>query len=171
MTTTVPDAVGDWQLRGIRARGYDLMFAPGELSDTALTAASRAQARFRMPFPAWQAYRKIVNGTTRHDAELVEYATGVGLAMMLALRPDGRAVVRRKGVWVVQAAQDAMARAIAGSYPAPATWRAGEYSVSDKTYSRLRDAIAREFLDAVDSFQAALHDEASRCLRIDSQLR
>lgn len=158
-------------MRGIRARGYDLMFAPDELSDTALSAALRAQAKFRLPFPAWEAYRKIVNGTTIHDAVLVEYATGVGLAMLLAVRRDGRALVRKPGAWVVQAAQDAMARAVTGSYPEPARWRAGECGVSDKTYSRLRAAMAHEFMDAVENFRSYLYDEADRCLRTDSQLR
>lgn len=161
---------GDWAVRGIRARGYDLMFAPDELSDTAISAASCAQARFRKPFPAWEAYRKLINGTSKHDVALVEYATGVGLAMLLAVRRDGRALVRKQGVWVVQAAQDAMARTITGSYPEPALWRAEEYSVSNKTYSRLRDALAREFMDAVDIFRGYLYEEASRCLHVDSQL-
>src|SRR5574337_1091237 len=56
---TIPEAVGDWTLRGVRARGYDLMFAPDELSDSALSAASRAQCAFRSPFPAWPVYRTI----------------------------------------------------------------------------------------------------------------
>jgi hypothetical protein len=161
---------GDWVVRGIRARGYDLMFAPDELSDTAISAALRAQARFPKPFPAWEAYRKLVNGTSRHDASLVEYATGVGLAMSLAVRRDGRRLVRKPGAWVVQAAQDAMARVVVGSYPEPALWRAEEYGLSNKTYSRLRDALVREFMDAVDIFRGYLYEEASRCLHVDSQL-
>jgi len=162
---------GDWAVRGIRARGYDLMFAPDELSDTAISAASCAQARFRKPFPAWEAYRKLINGTSKHDVALVEYATGVGLAMLLAVRRDGRRLVRKPGAWAIQAAQDAMARTITGSYPEPALWRAEECGVSDKTYSRLRDAMAREFMDAVENFRSYLYDEADRCLRADSQLR
>jgi hypothetical protein len=168
--SAIPQAVGDWQLRGIRARGYDLMFAPDELSDAALSAAFRAQARFRLPFPAWNAYRAIINGHGSYFPALVEYATGVGLAMILAKRPDGRALAREPGAWMVQAAQDAMARAIAGSYPKPATQRAEEYGVPRRTYARIRDAIAAEFIAAIEDFQAAIHREAERVLRFDRQL-
>lgn len=167
---TVPEAMGDWHVRGIRARGFDLMFAPDELSDSALSAVSRAQSRFEMPFPAWQAYRKIMNGTRVHDRELVEYATGVGLAMVFAVRRDGRVLVRKPGIWMVQATQDAMARAIVGSYPAAASWREDEFGVSRRTYSRIRDAIAREFMGAIDDFQALIHHEAEWVLRIDRRL-
>jgi hypothetical protein len=170
LAETIPEAVGDWQLRGIRARGYDLMFAPDELSDSALSAASRAQDRFRLPFPAWEAYRAIINGGASYFPPLVEYATGVGLAMMLAIRPDGRQLTRKPGPWMVQAAQDAMARAVVGSYPAPSSQRADEYDVPRRTYSRIRDAIAREFIAAIEDFQAAVHRQAEIVLRIDRQL-
>lgn len=168
---TIPQAVGDWQLRGIKARGYDLMFAPDELSDSAITAALRAQAKFRSPFPAWEAYRAILNGHPSYFPGLIEYATGVGLALMSAVRPDGRLLIRKPGAWTVQAAQDAMAQAVAGSYPAAASWRAHEFGISDKTYSRVRRAIAEEFNDAIRNFQEMIHSEAERVLRIDRQIR
>lgn len=167
---TIPQAAGDWELRGIRARGYDLMFAPDELSDGAISAASRAQARFRLPFPAWEAYRAIINGHGSYFPALVEYATGVGLAMMFASRQDGRPLVRKRGAWMVQAAQDAMARAIVGSYPAPASQRAEACEVPRRAYSRIRDAIAKEFMLAITDFQETIHREAERVLRIDRQL-
>lgn len=164
---TIPEAVGDWTLRGVRARGYDLMFAPDELSDSALSAASRAQCEFHSPFPAWPVYRTIVNGTTRYAKEITTYATGVGLALML----DAHGRIRKPGAWVVEASQDAMARTIQGSFPAPALWRSREYSISDKTYSRVRVAIAREYMDALESFQSILHKEAARVLGIDREIR
>ena len=164
---TIPQAVGDWTLRGVRARGYDLMFAPDELSDSALSAASRTQAKFNSPFPAWSVYRTVVNGTTRHLEEITKYATGVGLALMLGA--SGR--IRKPGVWVVEASQDAMARTIQGSFPAPALWRARDYAMSDKTYSRVRVAIAREYMGALESFQSILHEEARKVLGIDRGIR
>lgn len=164
---TIPEAVGDWTLRGVRARGYDLMFAPDELSDSALSAASRAQCAFRSPFPAWPVYRTIINGTTGHLEEITRYATGVGLALMLGAK--GR--IRKPGMWVVEASQDAMVRTIQGSFPAPALWRAREYAISDKTYSRVRVVIAREYLSALESFQSILHREAQRVLSIDHEIR
>lgn len=168
--STLPQAVGDWTLRGLRARGYDLMFAPEELSDSALSAASRAQQSFHLPFPAWNAYRAIINGHASYFPALVDYATGVGLAMILAKRPDGRALVRDPGAWMVQAAQDAMARAIVGSFPKPATQRAEEYGIPRRTYSRIRDTIAAEFIAAIEDFQAVIHREAERVLRFDRKL-
>lgn len=167
---TIPQAAGDWQLRGLKARGYDLMFAPDELSDSAIDAAMRAQDGFQSPFPAWEAYRAVINGHGSYFPPLVEYATGVGLAMMRARRQDGRALARKPGAWMVQAAQDAMARAIVGSYPAPASQRAEECDVPRRTYSRLRDAIAREFMAAIEDFQARIHRKAEIVLRLDRQL-
>lgn len=163
----IPEAVGDWTLRGVRARGYDLMFAPDELSDSALSAASRAQAKFSSPFPAWPVYRTVVNGTTWYLEEVTKYATGVGLALML----DTHGRIRKPGAWVVEASQDAMVRTIQGSFPAPALWRAREYSISDKTYSRVRVVIAREYMKALESFQSILHREAKRVLCIDREIR
>jgi len=160
-----PDASGDWQVRGIVARGCDLMFAPDELSDSAITAASWAQAVFDSPFPSWEAYRVVVNGDPRFHGALVEYATGVGLAMLLSHH------IRKKGAWVVQASQDAMGKAICGSFPAAASWRADEYGISDKTYARVRAAIAKEYMSAIEDFRGVLWDAAARVLRIDRLIR
>lgn len=163
----VRDAEGDWQVRGLVARGYDLMFAPDELSDSALSAVQWAMEQYDTPFPAWQAYRVIVNGAPMFHGELVEYATGVGLAMLRS--PS--ASVRKKGVWFVEASQDAMGKAISGSFPAPASWRAEEYGISDKTYARIRVAIAREYVSAIEDFRSKLHEAAKKVLRIDSLIR
>lgn len=161
------EADGDWQVRGIVARGYDLMFAPDELSDSAITAASWARGRFNSPFPGWEAYRVVINGAPRFHGLLIEYATGVGLALL----DSPKVPVRRKGAWVVQASQDAMGKAICGSFPAAASWRADEYGISDKTYARVRAAIAREYTDAIEDFRGTLWSMAERVLRIDSKIR
>lgn len=163
----VREAEGDWQVRGLVARGYDLMFAPDELSDSAITAAQWAQAAFRSPFPAWQAYRVIVNGAPMFHGKLVEYATGVGLALLRSASLP----VRKRGVWFVEASQDAMGKAISGSFPAPASWRAEEYGISDKTYARVRVTIAKEYIGAIEDFRSKLHEAAKKVLRIDSLIR
>src|SRR5574337_981720 len=72
---TIPEAVGDWTLRGL---DVDQVFARPELSDDALTAACLTTARFDPAFPGWQLYRRIVAGFTMFDAELDEWAVGVG---------------------------------------------------------------------------------------------
>ena len=45
---TIPQAVGDWSLRGVDA---DQVFASQQLSDTAMTAAVRVTARLDPSFP------------------------------------------------------------------------------------------------------------------------
>ena len=62
----IPQAVGDWSLRGVDA---DQVFASQQLSDTAMTAACRVTARFDPSFPGWQLYRRVVAGTNLFDRD------------------------------------------------------------------------------------------------------
>ncbi|MDE2468790.1 MAG: hypothetical protein KGL35_08610 [Bradyrhizobium sp.] len=161
---------GDYALKGLVARGYDLMFAPDELSDSAISAASRAQARFHQPFPAWQAYRSIMNGNPADRAELMHYATGVGLAMLCRKPKRGRDPLQKKGVWMVDASTSAMVRCIDGSFPRAAVVAAADYAVDYRTYSKLRNELASQFIGAVNDFRGILHEQAERVLRFDAKM-
>ncbi|MDE2471931.1 MAG: hypothetical protein KGL35_25190, partial [Bradyrhizobium sp.] len=128
---TIPQAVGDWQLRGL---DVDQIFAQPQLSDDALTAACLTTARFDPAFPGWQLYRRVVAGFTLYDAELDEWAVSVGRLLSQAHRKrNGRPYVIKPGVWVDAAARDALAAVVTGISPVE-TPRAQSFGVNLRDY-------------------------------------
>src|SRR5574337_1437966 len=149
---TIPEAVGDWTLRGL---DVDQVFARPELSDDALTAACLTTARFDPAFPGWQLYRRIVAGFTMFDAELDEWAVGVGRLLAQAKRRDGRAYIAKPGAWVDVAARDALAAVVTGVSPVE-TVRARELGLDLKTYRRIKHPLAACMEVGMQTFRAEL---------------
>jgi len=158
----------DYQVRGIRERGLDILFAGDHLSDTALSAAVLAERRFDPRFPGWELYRTIVNGTDAYRPDLNAYAIGLGRELAGAQTIRGRKFVRSGGPWVSLAALDAMERCISGSFPDSVVMRAHMAGVSDKTYARVRNALAGGFIAGFESFRAELHACVIRVIHIDT---
>lgn len=148
----IPEAVGDWTLRGL---DVDQVFARPELSDDALTAACLTTARFDPAFPGWQLYRRIVAGFTMFDAELDEWAIGVGRLLAQAKRRDGRAYIAKPGGWVDVAARDALAAVVTGVSPVE-TVRARELGCHRDSYRRIKHPLAGGMEIGMQTFRAEL---------------
>jgi hypothetical protein len=152
LAETIPEAVGDWTLRGM---DVDQIFAQPRLSDDALTAACMATARFDPAFPGWQLYRRIVAGFTLHDAELDAWAVSTGRLLAQARRRDGRAYIAKAGAWVDTAARDALAAVVTGQSPTE-TPRALVLDVDLKTYRRIKHPLAACMEVGMQTFRAEL---------------
>lgn len=148
----IPEAVGDWTLRGL---DVDQVFARPELSDDALTAACLTTARFDPAFPGWQLYRRIVAGFTMFDAELDEWAVGVGRLLAQAKRRDGRAYIAKPGAWVDAAARDALAAVVTGVSQVE-TVRARELGCHRDSYRRVKHPLAGGMEIGMQTFRAEL---------------
>lgn len=149
---TIPEAVGDWTLRGL---DVDQVFARPELSDDALTAACLTTARFDPSFPGWQLYRRIVAGFTCFDGELREWAQGVGALLSLAHRGDGRAYIAKRGEWIAVASRDALDAVVTGMSPVE-TVRARQLGIDLKTYRRIKHPLAACMEVGMQTFRAEL---------------
>lgn len=150
---TIPQAVGDWTLRGM---DVDQIFAQPRLSDDALTAACMTTARFDPSFPGWQLYRRVVAGFTMHDQELDEWAVNVGrLLSQVRRKRDGRAYVAKPGAWVDMAARDALAVVVTGQSPQE-TPRALSLGIDLKTYRRIKHPLAVCMEVGMQTFRAEL---------------
>lgn len=166
----LPYDVGDYDVRGVRQRGRDVLFAPDELGDWARSAAMMAQKRFHSPFPGWAVYRTIVNGTMGYVPDLWEYAEGIGRALAASHRASGHRFVREPGPWMKQASRDAMFRCIQGAFPVAACHRTEQFGVSDKTYTRLRNALAGGFLLGLASYKDELYWCVDEVAKLDRGL-
>jgi hypothetical protein len=152
LSEAIPEAVGDWTLRGM---DVDQIFAQPRLSDDALTAACMTTARFDPAFPGWQLYRRIVAGFTLHDAELDAWAVSTGRLLAQARRRDGRAYIAKPGAWVDAAARDALAAVVTGQSPTE-TPRALMLAVDLKTYRRIKHPLAACMEVGMQTFRAEL---------------
>lgn len=159
---TIPQAVGDWTLRGL---DVDQIFAQPQLSDDALTAACLTTARFDPAFPGWQLYRRIVAGFTMYDAELDEWAVSVGRLLSMAHRRDGRQYIAKRGPWVDAASRDALAAIVTGISPVE-TPRAVSLGVDLKTYRRIKHPLAACMEVGMQTFRAELLAKLYRVRRI-----
>lgn len=164
----IPQAVGDWSLRGIDA---DQVFASQQLSDTAWTAAVRVTARFDPSFPGWPLYRRVVAGVTLFDRILEAWATSTAMLLATSHKVKGREYIqaaRRRPDWIEQAGRDALDFAIYGKYAAGLGERAEKYGVSPKTYQAIRDPVAAGLWIGLQTFQSELHAEYFRVRRVDN---
>lgn len=159
LAETIPQAVGDWTLRGL---DVDQIFAQPRLSDDALTAACLTTARFDPSFPGWQLYRRVVAGFTMFDAELAEWA--VGVAHVLATcrnRKTGRAYIpewariNQRGAWIAEAAKDAL-RAVVDGEKLPETARALDLRIHRDAYRRIKHPVAAGMEIGLQTFRAEL---------------
>jgi hypothetical protein len=163
----IPQAVGDWSLRGVDA---DQVFASQQLSDTAMTAAVRVTARFDPSFPGWQLYRRIVAGTNLFDRELERWATSTAWMLATAHKVRGREYVKassRRPDWVAQAGRDALDYVVCGRYASGLVDRADAFGVSPKTYQRIRDPMAACMSIGLETFATELRGEYFRTRKRD----
>ena len=164
---TIPQAVGDWSLRGVDA---DQVFASQQLSDTAMTAAVRVTARFDPSFPGWQLYRRVVAGVNLFDRHLEACAVSNARMLSRMKKRDGRDYIQpslRRPDWIAQAGRDALDYAIYGKYAASLEARADAFNVHWKTYKRIREPIAAGLWIGLQTFQAEIHAEYFRVRRRD----
>lgn len=151
----IPEAVGDWTLRGL---DVDQVFARPELSDDALTAACLTTARFDPAFPGWQLYRRIVAGFTCFDAELREWAERTAWALARSTvgrtgRPYIAAAVH--GPWISEAARDALCAVVTGVQPVERN-RAESLGVHKLTYRKIAKPLAGGIAIGFETFCAEL---------------
>ena len=165
---TIPQAVGDWSLRGVDA---DQVFASQQLSDTAMTAAVRVTARFDPSFPGWLLYRRVVAGVGLFDRQLEAWSVSTARMLSRMEKRNGREYVqaaRRRPDWIAQAGRDALDFAIYGKYAAGLGERGDHFGVSPKTYQAIRDPIAAGLWIGLQTFQSELHAEYFRVRRADN---
>ncbi len=167
--TAVAQASGDWLLRG---SDPDCVFASQQLSDTALSAAVRASAKFHHEFPGWELYRRVVAGVDIHDHKLVDWATTSSRMLAEAKKVSGRAYIsgstREKSGWVAQAGKDALYFAIYGKHASSTSDRAKQLGIDWKTYKTVRNPVAAAMWIGLDTFRAILHAEYMAVRREDS---
>lgn len=164
----IPQAEGDWQLRGVDA---DQIFASQQLSDTAMTAAVRVTARFDASFPGWQLYRRVVAGVGLFDRHLEGWATSSARMLATSHQYKGRHYLKPSSYredWVDQAGRDALDFAIGRRFAAGLSDRAETFAVSPKTYQKIRDPVAGALCIGLQTFQAELHAEYFRVRREDN---
>ena len=164
---TIPQAVGDWSLRGIDA---DQVFASQQLSDTALTAAVRVSARLDASFPGWFLYRRVVAGVGLFDRHLEAWSISTARILSRMKKKDGRDYIQpslRKPEWIAQAGRDALDYAIYGKYAASLESRAELFGLDWKTYKRIREPISAALWVGLQTFQSEIHTEYFRVRRED----
>lgn len=152
---TIPEAVGDWTLRGL---DVDQVFARPELSDDAVSAACLTSARFDAAFPGWPLYRRIVAGFTIHDRELAEWAQATAWALARStVRRTGRAYIAAavRGPWIDAAARDALHAVVTGMQPVERT-RAEVLGVHKLTYRKIAKPLAAGMAIGFETFRAEL---------------
>lgn len=163
---TVPQAVGDWSIKG---RDADQVFASAQLSDTAMTAAVRVCARFDPYFPGWYLYRRVVAGVDLFDRQLEAWAVTNARMLSRMTKANGRQyigpITRNKLGWVAQAGRDALDFAIYGRYASGLNERGERFGVHWKTYQAIRDPVAAGMRIGLDTFAAELHAEYFRVRR------
>lgn len=161
----IPQAIGDWSLRGVDA---DQVFACQQLSDDAMTAAVRVSARFDPSFPGWQLYRRIVAGVGLFDRQLEAWAVGTARSLARMRKRSGREYIRsanRHPAWIAQAGRDALDFAIYGKYAATTQARSDQFGVHHDTYRKIRDPVSAGMWIGVDTFKSELHAEYLRIRR------
>jgi hypothetical protein len=162
----IPQAVGDWSLRGVDA---DQVFASQQLSDTAMTAAVRVTARFDPSFPGWFLYRRVVAGVGLFDRQLEAWAVSAARMLSRMEKHNGReyisAATRGKPGWVAQAGRDGLDFAIYGRYAESLESRADWFGVHHKTYKQIRDPVSACMWVGLDTFRSEIHAEYFRVRR------
>jgi hypothetical protein len=162
----IPQAVGDWSLRGVDA---DQVFANQQLSDTAMTAACRVTARFDPSFPGWFLYRRVVAGVGLFDRQLEAWAITNARMLSRMTKDNGRqyisAATRGKPGWIAQAGRDALDFAIYGKYAEALESRSDRFGVHWKTYKQIREPISACMWVGLDTFRSELHAEYFRVRR------
>lgn len=153
-TVMVPEAVGDWHLRGLDA---DQVYARFELSDDALTAACWATAKFHQTFPGWQLYRRITAGATLFDDELDAWVIGGARLLARARKTKtGRCYIEARGPWIDQAARDALASVVTG-YRINTAERAKICEVEPRTYLKIYRPMLAAMVIGLETFRSELH--------------
>lgn len=161
-------ATGDYDLRG---RDLAQVFASPKLSDAALTACTKPRNPEMRGFPAYQIFARIVRGDVLYDRELYEWVAGtVRLLVRARSKARGRPYVNNPGQWCVTAGQDAMAYIIHQRWPLPASVRATQYDISEKTFRRVRDPIAGGILLGLNGYIAELTGVYHEVQRYDRSL-
>lgn len=154
ITEIVRDATADRDWRGA---DWDAAFCRPELSDDALTAAVWASARFYPTFPGWQLYRRINAGMTLHDDELDAWIIGGARLLARARKRNGRRYIEARGLWIDQAARDALETMITGRQPASARERALMLEISRDMYLKIYKPLLACLVLGFDSFRSELH--------------
>lgn len=162
---TVALATGDYSIRSndLVSRGVDAVFAGDTLSDTALTAAYRASAKFSPHFPGWFLYRRVIAGVELFDRQLEAWAVTSARMLSRSLKDNGRDYIgpktRAKPLWVAQAGRDGLDYAIFGRHAEGLHERADRFGVAHKTYQAIRDPVGKSMWIGLETFRAQLHAE------------
>ena len=144
----------------IKGLDVDSVFATNFRSDDCISALWATQAKFSPLFPGWALYRRVIIGDNLLDRDLKAYAIGMARAVARATKESGRQVVGRKTrspSWIAQAGLDGLDFGLFGKYPCGVDLRAGQFSVSNKPYQRVRDAVGEGLWIGIATFQSELH--------------
>lgn len=151
MTTevTIPEAVGDWLLRGT---DYETQLA-GPITDTIIDAAAWVDARWKNGLPNWELYRAAIAGDNLYIPRVRQWVVAFTVAHCLS---GGIKAEAYSEEFACVAAWDALHVIIYSRELQPTTVSATLLGVHHKTYRRLRDAIANRLAASLIEYRARL---------------
>lgn len=163
-----------YDLKGI---GPDAHFITGRrLSDTALQASQWADRdrEVRGHFPGWALYRLFAAQDRIHAETVTAYAISMAIAYARARknteRPHPVIARRNRGLWLIQAAQDAVYFGIHQRWPATLEARSAEWGVNKEGYARVRDLVKDGLLAAFEVYRHKLFVNFERAIKADRKV-
>lgn len=130
------------------------------LSDTALQASQWADKKIARHYPGWALYRLFAAQDKIHAETVTAYAVSMAIAYARARkateRPHPVIARRNRGMWIVQAAMDAVYYGIHQRWPASYIERAEAFGVHKDGYQRVRNLTAGGLITAFEAYRAEL---------------
>ena len=148
------------------ASNLDDVFASPVLSDVALTAIRRLDARYHVSFPGFDFYRLIAAGVP--SPRVTSWAVMTARVLARAEKKNGRPYIDRevgqRTDWVDRAGLDALESVVNQRWPASIDERAKEFGIHWKTYKAVRDPVAAGMNIGLRMYQTQLHAEYVKVL-------
>jgi len=144
----------------------DDVFASPALSDAALTAIQRLDARYHVSFPGFDLYRLVAAGVP--SPRVTNWATMTARVLAHAEKCNGHPYIYRetgkRTDWVDRAGLDALASVVNQKWPASIDERAKEFGIHWKSYKAIRDPVAAGMNIGFRMYQTQLHAEYMKVL-------
>jgi len=144
----------------------DDVFASPALSDAALTAVRRLDARYHVSFPGFDLYRLTAAGVP--SVRVTNWAVMTARILAKAEKKNGHPYIGREAGqrtdWVDRAGLDALASVVEQKWPAALDARAKEFGVHRDTYKAVRDPVAAGMNIGFRMYQTQLHAEYIKVL-------
>jgi len=151
MTTEViiPEATGDWLLRGT---DYETQLA-GPITDTIIDAAAWVDARWKNGFPNWDLYRAAIAGDSLYIPGVRRWVVAFAIAHCLS---GGVKAEAYSDELACVAGWDALHILIHSRELQPTTVSATLLGVHHKTYRRLRDSLVNRLASSLIEYRSRL---------------